>query len=171
LGETFPNFLSKDAHKYLHDKMCGPGSADDFYWLYSPKVANEINPNDEEFFFGHTLYHSGAKEWKAHVSPFYDNLAAPILGAFRFEWIFRIRCNLYTNTGGQQKHEFHRDVDFDHNVLIYSLNTNNGYTEFEDGEIIESVANQAVIFNGRRKHRSVTQTDSKIRVNVNIVFK
>ena len=168
MGETISNFLSADAHAYLHEAMCGPGFSDKFYWLFRPKITNQVNPQNDEFFFGHTLYQADGHA--THTSPFYERLAIPILGAFKIEWIFRIKCNLYTNTGRQQKHEFHRDVDFDHKVLIYSVNTNDGYTEFEDGETAKSVANQAYIFNGKRRHRSVTQTDSKIRVNVNIVF-
>ena len=58
-----------------------------------------------------------------------------------------------------------------HITLVYSVNTNNGYTEFQDGTIIPSIANQLLIFDGNMEHRSVSQTDIKNRMNLNINLK
>jgi len=53
---------------------------------------------------------------------------------------------------------------------LYSVNTNNGYTLFKDGKKVLSLANQAVVFDGKMSHSSVAQTDESIRVNININF-
>ena len=64
----------------------------------------------------------------------------------------------------------HRDFPKSHMVGLYSVNTNNGYTLFKDGTKVKSIENQMVIFDGKREHCSVAQTDTNVRVNVNINF-
>ena len=49
-------------------------------------------------------------------------------------------------------------------TAIYYLNTNNGYTKFEDGTKIESIENKFVVFPNTLKHTSATTSDRKIRV-------
>ena len=53
---------------------------------------------------------------------------------------------------------------------IYYLNTCNGYTEFEDGTIVNSVANRFVSFPGNTLHRGVSQTDTKARIVINFNY-
>ena len=50
------------------------------------------------------------------------------------------------------------------------MNTNNGYTEFEKGDIVESVENRMVIFDSNLKHQTVTCTDEKIRIVINFNY-
>ena len=47
------------------------------------------------------------------------------------------------------------------------MNTNDGYTEFENGHRVESVANRVVIFDSNIKHTGVSCTDEKRRVVIN----
>jgi hypothetical protein len=53
---------------------------------------------------------------------------------------------------------------------ILYINTNNGYTELESGEKIESVANRLVSFPTNIKHRGVSQTDEQTRVLLNFNY-
>jgi hypothetical protein len=55
-------------------------------------------------------------------------------------------------------------------VALYSVNTNNGSTVFDNGKRVLSTANQIIIFNGKLNHASCVQTDEQTRVNVNINF-
>jgi hypothetical protein len=55
-------------------------------------------------------------------------------------------------------------------TLILYMNTNNGYTEFEDGMKVESVANRIVSFPEETKHRGTSCTDEKIRMVINFNF-
>ena len=48
------------------------------------------------------------------------------------------------------------------------MNTNNGFTLFENGEKVKSVANRLMIFDGLEKHCSVVQTDETARYIINI---
>ena len=53
---------------------------------------------------------------------------------------------------------------------IFYMNTNNGYTKFEDGTKIESVANRLVSFPSNMKHKGSSCTDEKIRVVINFNY-
>ncbi len=53
---------------------------------------------------------------------------------------------------------------------IFYVNTNNGYTKFEDGTIVESVANRMVIFPANIKHTGTTCSDEKRRVVINFNY-
>ena len=57
-----------------------------------------------------------------------------------------------------------------HKVLLYNINTNNGFTMFENGAKVSSKENQAILFDGKLKHRSVAQTDKIVRINININY-
>ena len=50
------------------------------------------------------------------------------------------------------------------------MNTNNGYTEFEDGTKVESVENRIVYFDGSIPHNSSTCTDQKVRAVISINY-
>ena len=55
-------------------------------------------------------------------------------------------------------------------TAIFYINTNNGYTEFEDGTRVESVANRIVNFPANLKHRGTRCTDQKIRIVINFNY-
>ena len=50
------------------------------------------------------------------------------------------------------------------------MNTNNGYTEFENGTTVESEENRMVVFPAEMKHRGTSCTDKKIRVVINFNY-
>ena len=51
------------------------------------------------------------------------------------------------------------------------MNTNNGYTLFEDGTKVDSIANRMVVFDGNTKHTGSTHTDDdRFRFVLNINF-
>ena len=72
--------------------------------------------------------------------------------------------------------EFHYDVQMDGKPLsamttgIYYVNTNDGYTEFETGDKVKSVANRFVKFPSDIKHRGVSQVDTKVRCVLNLNY-
>ena len=55
-------------------------------------------------------------------------------------------------------------------TIVYYINTNNGYTEFENGVRVESVSNRACIFDSNLKHTGVTCTNEKRRVMINFNY-
>ena len=54
------------------------------------------------------------------------------------------------------------------NTSIFYFNTNNGYTEFENGEIVETVENRLVTFPATMYHRGVSTTNDNRRVVLNL---
>ena len=89
----------------------------------------------------------------------------------KFNYLIRAKINLYTKKDKFIETALHVDSYDPHQVALYSLNTNNGYTLFEDGTKIPSVENQMILFDGSLRHASVAQTDSNVRVNININIK
>ena len=93
------------------------------------------------------------------------------IAAFR-----RIKANLQMVQPERAYSGFHHDYGIDDEgdsnmwVGIYYLNTNDGYTELEDGTIINSVQDRMLFFNSKLKHRGVSQLDTKERVVINFNF-
>ena len=66
---------------------------------------------------------------------------------------------------------YHIDQSFNNaKTAIYYVNSNNGWTEFETGEVVNSVANRIVIFDSNIKHVGYSCTDEKTRVVLNINY-
>ena len=53
------------------------------------------------------------------------------------------------------------------NLCIY-LNDNDGYTKFQNGQVVESKANRAVIFDSPELHTGCTPTDTYARYVINL---
>ena len=87
-----------------------------------------------------------------------------------FKSLIRIKANFYSNTDSMKEHGSHRDYHYSHNAAVYSLNTCNGFTRLESGDIIHSVENRLVIFDGDQIHNSSTTTNQPVRFNLNFNF-
>ena len=101
-------------------------------------------------------------------SPFLP-VIAPVLNWFGPMRLIKAKLN---RTPGRSRHlEYGLHVDTRHrNALtaIYYLNDNNGYTLFEDGARIASVANRLVIFNANLRHTGASCTDCSARLVLNL---
>ena len=53
-------------------------------------------------------------------------------------------------------------------TAIFYLNTNNGYTLFEDSKKVDCVENRIAIFDSNKRHTGVTTTDTQSKVVLNI---
>ena len=156
--EVIQNFIKE---KPIFNSIKKVLMSKDFPYYYHDFTANELDKSN--FFFAHVLYTNGEPR-----SPFFNQVTMPLLGRLNFNYLHRAKINLFTK---QEKHfvsEPHRDMDVNHYVALFSVNTNNGYTLFEDGTKVPSVENQCLIFNGSLKHSSATQTDEKVRININL---
>ena len=110
----------------------------------------------------------------APSSPFWDVLrdtfSERMHEKFNMQCFFRVKGNFYPWTETLKQHPWHTDYTFPHKAALFSINTCDGYTEFEDGTKVESVENRMMLFNPRVKHRSTTTTDSKGRYNINFNY-
>ena len=77
------------------------------------------------------------------------------------------------DTSGNQKFDEHVDVINSHTStralgFLFYLNDNDGYTKFQNGQVVESKANRAVIFDSPELHTGSTPTDAYGRYVVNL---
>jgi hypothetical protein len=161
------NFLSKTEFTDLKNNMLG----NRFPWFYNPSVVGLKDENPDNFQFVHNAYYLNKPN-----SDFYQKCLEPLfikkLRDLKLGALIRIKANLTVKTGkvievlpyhcdfgdGDPESPFHKSL-----TAIYYVNTNNGYTKFEDGTKIESVENRFVIFPTFLKHTSATTSDQKIR--------
>jgi hypothetical protein len=153
------NFI-EDLNKFkqLQNFLTGPN----FPWFFQNSVAGQ--GDTKGFYFTHNLFVNNKS------TEYFNSIATPILGRLKFNHLIRVRANCYVNTGKVDKHKWHVDGPENHQVALLSINNCNGFTEFENGDKCTSEENKIVLFDGKIKHRSCTQTDEKIRINININF-
>ena len=88
--------------------------------------------------------------------------------------LMRIKVNLNTKTyENEQLGPFHTDFPISDNftkTALFYVNTNNGFTLFEDGTKIDSVANRLIIFDSNQKHVGYSCTDKDARVVINLNY-
>jgi hypothetical protein len=158
------NLLSTDVFLTIKEYMLGP----DIDWAYNSFVAmpdSELRHCPYDFQFTHTFYNKNNPrgEW--------IELVTPILEYIKPSAIVRIKANLQPRTEKIITHQFHYDHDhFDGKIAIFYVNTNDGYTIFEDGTKIESIENRLVIFDGNILHTGTTCTNQKTRCLINFMF-
>ena len=155
--QIIKNFLDKNIFKNIQNIL----TENEFPWHYSDTVAYENDTSD--FMFFHILYLDNNQR-----SPYLHDILMPILGKLNFNYLLRAKANLYTQKEKHIKTSFHTDSKEKHSVALFSVNTNDGYTLFKNGDKIPSVENQLIIFDGNMEHCSVAQTDEKLRININI---
>ena len=159
-----------------------------FFWFFKYRFYDtgsdyppELNPNtgplamDNDkldcFSFVHTFYEDIVPQ-----SPFFDKLHS-ILELLRPESIKKIRANLITRLPNIVENPFHSDLgkmseekQKQWMTSIFYVNTNDGYTVFEDGTKVESVANRMISFPANLKHTGTTCTDQQTRIVINFNY-
>ena len=106
-------------------------------------------------------------EHRELIRPFTDRLKPSA--------ILRIKANLQPQSDGVYEDPLHYDMTTDNGILdsttsVFYVNTCNGYTYFEDGSKVESVANRMVIFSNRTKHAGTTCSDRPGRIVINFNY-
>ena len=165
--QVYDQFLKEEDFKQLDRVFC----QDVATWHYNDHVvSSEKDDTDYNFQFVHSVYRDCQFVSEHH------QLVYPILSNLDAKVILRMKFNMNVRTPNIVEREFHQDYhdvlpeDVPYKVAIFYLNTNNGYTLFESGDKVESVANRIVIFDGTLKHCGTTCTNSKTRVVLNINY-
>lgn len=153
------NFLSDAEFRVINDLLMG----NNFPWYFNTYVSSEEEIKDD-FYFTHQFYYNNQPN-----SQYYQTLL-PLLGRLSAHAYIRIKGNLYPNAGKKVENGWHSDYDFFHKGAVFYVNTNNGYTELDDGTIIESKENRILLFDPSVRHRSVQCTDEKTRVTINMNY-
>jgi len=156
------NFLPDDQFKIIQQYLC-----DDFFtWHLNDCIANRKQGLDQ-FQFTH-LFFDISKPSLTNWSPFLQ----PLLHKLKAKYIFRIKANLRPRTSQGVLSDYHTDLDLNQQTAIFYLNTNNGYTKFQDNTIqdVPSVANRLLTFYGGLKHCGSSTTDTNYRILLNINY-
>ena len=161
--EIFDEYLNKDIFKSIQNVFINNYN---FPWYYNEKVANI----DEEFhFYRHQFTHMLFRENQGICSDFYQYIV-PLIEKINTPMLMRVKANLGTRTNEHVEGGFHTDSKLNHKTAVFYLNTNNGYTLFENGEKVESLENRLVVFDSNIPHTGVSQTDTKVRCLLNINY-
>ena len=161
------NFLEQKVFYELKSLLMGVNLP----WYYNPIIdsADDI----DKFQFVHRFYEdfSPRSEFIGQMNPILD-IIKPIS-------LCRIKANLLTRTSNIIENLFHVDIGNLENspeklkqwtTSIFYVNTNDGYTKFEDGSVVESVANRMVTFPADMKHTGTSCTDEKRRIVINFNY-
>tara|TARA_R100000541_G_scaffold17509_1_gene27314 strand:+ start:995 stop:1483 length:489 start_codon:yes stop_codon:yes gene_type:complete len=155
------NFIDKEYLKKLQELLYGKNTP--FPWYYLDYLVS--NPKDSISNFYHLLY-----QFYKPTSDYF-NLFETLINKINPTALIRIRLNLYPKTGKSFETVFHTDVDDikNYRTAIFYLNTNNGYTVFENKKI-KSEENTLVDFDGSTLHKAVSSTDDKkVLININYI--
>jgi len=154
-----------------------------FQWYFQSEtissLKDEVNKTKKEsqnnFMFAHNLYKYGqgkSSNWAETFEPIIYFIAQK----YKVKELLRMKLNLYTNQHKKIKHGSHHDFKDKgvpvKNVKIGLFNfvTCNGGTSINN-KIYSSNENELLIFSNDLKHHGITQTDSPIRIVLNIGWK
>jgi len=158
--EVIDNYLPADAFQKIRDTVF---SNNDFPWYYMGNVTGDHE--DDLYYLVHILQDNMGVN-----SSYYTDIGQPLVDTLNFKAFIRIKVNCYPKGKELVEHGLHSDYGYDHKGAIYSINTCNGYTRFETGEKIDSVANRMIFFNPNIFHTSTNTTDQKRRININFNY-
>ena len=156
------NFLSPSDFEIVQQYFL----SDDFVWYYHNCIACDRQGLDQ-FQFDH-LFFSVSQPSKFNWSPFLQ----PIFTKLNARYILRVKANLRPRTSQGVLSDYHVDMELNQQTAIFYINTNNGYTRFEDDSIpdVKSVANRLVTFPGDFRHCGCSATDCNNRIVLNINY-
>ena len=153
--KVIDNFLEQDKFNFFKKEI----TSEYFPWYFNnQKVENDNHLDNFQF-----------------VNIFKDgNSALPLLDIFKkklnIDSFLIAKLNCTTITSEIFEFKLHNDLDKDCKISIFYINSNNGYTQFQTGEKVESVENRLVTFDNKIKHFGTTSTNSQTRIVLNMCY-
>ncbi len=156
------NFLSTSDFQLIQHFFL----SENFTWYLNDSIANHKQGLDQ-YQFTHLFFDiskPSLTEWSNFLTPLFNKLKA--------KYIFRVKANLRPRTTQGVLSDYHVDMSLNQQTAIFYLNTNNGYTKFQDNTLqdVPSVANRLLTFNGSLKHCGASCTDQNTRIVLNINY-
>ncbi len=161
-------FLPEGTFDNLHTYMTSP----QIPWVFNKHKVSK-DESTSSFQFVHTFY----KVYMPDANkPFNKRDLSPLDGIIirlKPYIVLSVKANMTPRTAEPDKTDYHTDLpttlQHQKTAILY-FNTNNGYTEFEGGETVESIANRLVVFDSSQRHRGVSCTDEKYRLVLNFNY-
>jgi hypothetical protein len=140
-------------------------SNDFFPWYYNPYVVSSDNDLPNNYQFVHLFYNNGEI-----ISHNFTNIL-PLLEKIDPLSLVRVKANLVPRTEKIVEHGMHIDIDDPKiTTAVFYLNTNDGYTVFENGEKVDSKKNRIAFFESQIPHSGSSCTDENVRIVLNINY-
>ena len=161
--KIYDDFLSNKSLSYIQSIFFNPK----FSWLWCDNTVHPPQCDElDDYKFYRVLYEHGSKNEKV-----IEDLA-PIIHhpEINCQYLIRIKANCNPRSDRIIKHGFHIDTTTKCTTAIFYVNSNNGYTEFEDGTKVESIENRFVTFPSHLQHTGTTCTDQKRRIVINFNY-
>ena len=168
------NFLDKKIFKRLQAFLLGA----DCPWFYNKsKVKSSLKPDspikgyesNNPHQFTHAFLRSERwSNWAENMAPLFNKINPRV-------WI-RVKGNLSSIHAKHLVGEWHCDQHTngvawkDTTTSIFYINTNNGYTMFENGQKVPCLENRLAIFPNHMIHAGVSQTDTQVKVTLNLNY-
>jgi len=160
--EVKDNFLPKENLNILKKEIFNSY----FPWYFQEKI-NINHKNDEKdlsYYMTHNVFLDNTP------SSYWNLFTKNLLFFIPYSKVIRVVVNLYPRSEKININELHVDYPYEHKSALFSLNTCDGFTSFENKKI-DSKENRILFFEGHKKHASSTCTNAKARFNININYK
>ena len=154
--KVIDNFLEQDKFNYFKDIITG----EYFPWYFNHNKVYTSNKHLDDFQFVNTFKDGNSAN---HLIDIFAN-------KLKVNKFLRAKLNLTTRTEKIFKFNLHNDLEDESNVAIFYINTNNGYTYFENEKKVMSKENRIIIFDNKLKHYGTTSTDTKTRIVLNLCY-
>ena len=162
------NIMKKIKDKILKKEIFKPIQkllmSNDFPWFYSD---SQTGTKIDSSFLYHSFYHNHI------INSGFFNILDPLLNYLKPVSLINIRANLQLNRAKVDSNYHVDDIPataLKHRTAIFYVNTNNGCTEFIDGDKVDCVENRMLIFPSKLAHRVVAQTDTDQRIVINFNY-
>ena len=161
--KVIDNFLDDEYFKSIQNYMMSP----EIKWSFTDGINR---PDDDNYQFVSMIYDDVDLYFMGTPHPFFQFMES-LLHTLHVDLkkLIRIKANLNPKTIEHEHGGFHIDYK-DVITSIFYINTNNGWTNFKNGDRVESVENRMVIFDSNLEHEGVTCTDEKRRVVINFNY-
>ena len=151
------NFLEKNHLEEITQFIL----SEQFPWY----VSGVTGMYDSKKHFFHSFYNNNNIN-----SPYFD-LIKNIITKLNPITLHRVKLNLIPKSNSIIEHDYHKDnQSLNLTSSLFYINTNNGYTKFENGKKINSTANKIVSFPSNVLHHGTTCTDKEFRIALNMVY-
>ena len=168
--QVIDNFLSTKDWQRIEKTMITGGLLP---WCYNNmKVSGDDSINNyqftHEFFNFHSINGPCQRSESSHLE-----ILKPLVDKLNMVALHRIKGNLEPLKAERHYSNWHTDINpptKNMTTAIYYVNTNDGYTEFENGRKVKCFKNRFVSFPSNLKHRGVSQTDNKVKCIINLNY-
>ena len=152
------NFMTK----YEFERIQQFIMSDAMTWHISPGITKR--GDSEQILMTHLFY---ANDQPVDAEGL--NLLLPLMQLVDIKSLIRIKANLNPVSHELIRYDKHVDQDYSCKAAIYYVNSNDGYTMF-DNQKVESKGNRIVFFDADTLHSGTNSTDCKNRMLINFNY-